>query len=85
MTLGTLDRLKRTRMIMKREWTRMKQIRDALDSRASDVLWLKNRYTSLIIEMNTRIMALDQEIQHEEEAEKEREASRADYHITSPA
>lgn len=85
MTIGTLDRLKRTRMIMKREWTRMKQIRDALDSRASDVLWLKNRYTSLIIEMNTRIMALDQEIQHEEEAEKEREASRAGYHIESPA
>lgn len=80
MTIRTIDKLKRTRMLLKQEQDRMKEAREKImGCRASDLIWLKGRYTGLIMDLNIRINALDQEITNEEAAERIREARNGNY------
>ena len=67
MTITPADRLKRQRMILKREQKTLRNRYDALDGdKQPDIIWLRLRLLHIIKEIDCRVAALETEIEHEE-------------------
>lgn len=72
MTIRHSDKLKRQRMILKREQKTLRNRYDDLEGdKQPDIIWLRLRLLYIIKEIDVRAAALDMEIEHAEQEERQ--------------